>query len=485
MNALLRTAVLTQALIKKLTPQDHLADQTRATEVPDVPLPVGIPIDFRTVPVPVPVLAPVLALLLIVALLCAPMMARSQEVELDSIIAVVNDDIVLASDFNRERDNFLRQNRSNAPGDQELDKLVIERLIVQSLQLQQAELRGIRIDDNALQRTIDDMARNNNMTVAEMRDTLNKDGINFLEFRENIRKELIVSTLSRREIESNLSVSDAEVEDLLNKELVGESGFRYELEHILVKLPQQADPNLVATSLTTAQTLASEARDGVPFARLVEIQRNQGNTEIEGGNLGSRSLQEMPGLFANQVEAMQEGDVSEPLRSAAGFHILKLVGRSSLDEAGPVRVKARHILASTRNGTSSAEAKVKIDSVYQKLQAGASFESLAREFSDDPASADNGGDLGWFNRGEMVPKFEQMAFQSDTNEPLEPFVTEFGWHILEVLDQEVAENPRNQLESRARETLRRQKAEEQYQEWLTRLRGNAYVELRGFAKNLQ
>ena len=184
MNALLRTAVLTQALIKKLTPQDHLADQTRATEVPDVPLPVGIPIDFRAMPV----LAPVLALLLMVALLCAPTMARSQEVELDSIIAVVNDDIVLASDFNRERDNFLRQNRSNAPGDQELDKLVIERLIVQSLQLQQAELRGIRIDDNALQRTIDDMARNNNMTVAEMRDTLNKDGINFLEFRENIRK---------------------------------------------------------------------------------------------------------------------------------------------------------------------------------------------------------------------------------------------------------------------------------------------------------
>jgi peptidyl-prolyl cis-trans isomerase SurA len=424
------------------------------------------------------------AVTLCVALTVSPVSAQ-QEVELDSIIALVNDDIVLASDFVRERANLLRQNRAGLPRDAALDKFVIERLIVQSLQLQQAELRGIRIDDSSLQRALDDMARNNNMSVAQMRETLAKDGINFLEFRENIRKELIVSTLTRREIESNLNVSDAEVEDLLNEELAGDSGYRYELEHILVKLPQQADANLVATSLTTAQSLASEARDGVPFARLVEIQRNLGNTEIEGGNLGSRSLKEMPGLFANQVEGMQEGDVTEPLRSGAGFHVIKLVGRSSNNDAGPSRVRARHILASTRNGTSEAAAKAKIDRVYALLQDGASFESLATEFSDDPGSAANGGDLGWFNRGEMVPKFEQLAFESEPNQVSEPFNTQFGWHILEVLDQELTDNPRTQLETKARETLRRQKAEEQYEAWLTRLRDNAYVELRGFAKNFQ
>ena len=412
-------------------------------------------------------------------------MAQSNEVELDSIIAIVNDDIVLASDFVRERANLIRQNRSGTPRDSELDKLVIERLIVQSLQLQQAELRGIRIDDNSLQRALEDMARNNNMTVAQMRDTLTSDGINFLEFRENIRKELIVSTLTRREIESSLNVSDAEVEDLLNEELAGESGFRYELEHILVKMPQQADENLVAKSLTTAQSIASQARDGVPFARLVEIQRNLGNPDIEGGNLGSRSLQEMPPLFAQQVEGIQEGDVTEPLRSAAGFHVIKLVGRSSFDKAGPVRVRARHILASTRNGTSSADARAKIGRMYAQLQAGASFDQLARELSDDKGSAANGGDLGWFNRGEMVARFEQMAFESDINQLSAPFETEFGWHVIEVLDQEMTENPRNQLETRARETLRRQKAEDQYEAWLTRLRDNAYVELRGFAKNFQ
>ena len=450
MNALLRKAVSIKALLQNASPARWLAQSAAA-----------------------------------LVLLCSAAVTHAQEVELDSIIAIVNDDIVLASDFIRERGNLIRQNRSGAPKGEALDKMVIERLIVQALQLQQAELRGIRIDDNSLQRALDDMARNNNMTVSQMRDTLSKDGINFLEFRENIRKELIVSTLTRREIESNLSVSDAEVEDLLSAEMTGDAGFRYELEHILVKMPQQADSNLVESSLATAQSLASEARDGVPFAQLVETQRKLGNTEIEGGNLGSRSLQEMPGLFANQVEVMQEGDVTEPLRSAAGFHVIKLVGRSSLDQAGAVRIKARHILASTRNGTSSADAKVIIDSVYAKLQSGASFESLAKEFSDDTGSASNGGDLGWFDRGEMVPKFEQKAFQANINQVIEPFETEFGWHILEVLDQELAESPRTQLEGKARETLRRQKAEEQYESWLTRLRDNAYVELRGFAKNFQ
>jgi len=421
----------------------------------------------------------------VMLLTVAPAAAQSREIELDSIIAVVNDDIVLASDFIRERENFVRQNRSNTPRDKELDMLIIERLIVQSLQLQQARQRGIRIDDSSLQRALDDMARNNNMSVAQMREALAKDGIDFLEFRENIRKELLVSTLTRREIEAGLSVSESDVEDLMNEELAEAAGFRYELEHILVKLPQQADKNQVDTSLATAQSLASEARDGMPFARLVELQRSGGNRDIEGGNLGSRTLAEMPALFRSQVEVMQEGDVTEPLRSGAGFHVIKLVGRSSMDKSGPLRIRARHILASTRNGASSEQAKAKIDIVYARLQAGDTFEELAKEFSEDPGSAAKGGDLGWFNRGEMVSKFELMAFETNPNQLTEPFATEFGWHILEVLEQELQENPRAEMEVKARDTLRRQKAEERYQEWLTRLRDNAYVELRGFAKNYQ
>ena len=409
--------------------------------------------------------------------------AHSEEVPIDSIIAIVNDDIVLSSDFIREREVLKRQNPPNLPKGAALDKAVLERLIIQSLQIQTAERRGIRIDDASLQRAIDDMASNNNMSVTEMRETLTRDGINFLEFRENIRKELVISALTRREVETNLRVSDSEVQALVNAESNAATTSSYELDHVLIKLAQQADPELNSNALATAQQVASDGRDGIPFSRIVERLRNSGITEIEAGNLGTRTLSEMPALFANQVRGMQEGDVTEPLRSDAGFHVLTLISKT--DKVAPVkRVKARHILASTRNGRTGADAKALITDLAEKLSEGADFASLAESFSEDPSSASNGGDLGWFSRGEMVAEFEQLAFSTPTNEITAPFFTDFGWHILEVTEREVEANPRDDLESKARSRLRRQKAEEKFETWLVDLRDGAYVELRSYAKDL-
>ena len=192
----------------------------------------------------------------------------------------------------------------------------------------------------------------------------------------------------------------------------------------------------------------------------------------------------MPPLFAEQVKGMQEKDVTEPLRSAAGFHIIKLVSRSS-EIAVAKRVRARHILASTRNGRSAAEAKALITEIADKLSEGANFTQLAIEFSEDPSSAANGGDLGWFGRGEMVQNFEQLAFTTPANQITEPFFTQFGWHILEVTDKEFDVGKRDERESTVRAQLRQKKAEEKFASWLIDLRDNAYVELRGFAKALQ
>ncbi|OED43660.1 hypothetical protein AB833_03365 [Chromatiales bacterium (ex Bugula neritina AB1)] len=411
--------------------------------------------------------------------------AVSEEVLLDSIIAVVNEDIILSSEFVRERATLIRQNPPNLPKGEKLDKAVIERLIAQSLQLQKAAERGIRIDDSSLQRTLEDMARNNKMTISQMRESLNRDGINFLEFRENIRKELVISALSQREIDSNLRVSDEEVEALLDAEAAGSAGYRYELEHILVKVPQQADGETVSTALAVARSVASDARDGIPFNRVLQTQIRSGYTDIEGGNLGSRSLANMPKLFADQVKGMQIGDITEPLRSAAGFHVLQLLTKSSLDQPATIRVRARHILVSTRDGTSASAAKERITAIYNRLSEGADFAALAREVSDDKSSAAKGGDLGWFGRDEMVPRFETLAFSTEPNQLTEPFFTEFGWHVMEVTEREVEENPRSDLEARARDQLRRRKAEDKYDDWLAQLRANAYVELRGFAKNFQ
>ena len=411
-------------------------------------------------------------------------LTNAAEVALDSIIAVVNEDIVLASDFVRERETLKRQNPPNLPSGAALDKAVLERLIVQSLQIQTAERRGIRIDDNSLQRAIEDMARNNNMNVSQMREALSRDGINFLEFRENIRKELLISTLTRREIDTNLRVTDSEIEELLDTENDVNTIYSYQLDHALVRLPQQADTGLTATALSLAQQIASDGRDGIPFTRVIERLRNDGINNIEGSIIGPNPLSEMPPLFAEQVKGMQENDVTEPLRSAAGFHVIKLIARSN-EIAVAKRVRARHILASTRNGRSAAEAKALITQIAEKLSEGANFTQLASELSEDPSSAVNGGDLGWFGRGEMVQKFEQLAFATPVNQITEPFFTQFGWHIMEVTDKEFDASKQDERESTMRTQLRQKKAEEKFASWLVDLRDNAYVELRGFAKSLQ
>ena len=408
----------------------------------------------------------------------------AQETPLDSIIAVVNDDIVLTSEFLRERDTMIQQNQPGLPTGEALDQMIVERLIIQSIQLQEAERRNIRIDESGLQRALEDMARNNNMNLSQLRDSVTRDGGDFLEFREDLRKNLTISTLTRREIESNLFVSDAEVEELLSTETAKNGEFRYTLEHILVKLPQQADTRQETSALRIAQTLASRARDGEDFASLVRSERING-TDIEGGNLGSRSLSDMPALFANEMPGMQQGDVTEPLRSVAGFHILKLTARVTVSQATPSQVRARHVLVSTRGGRSNTEAQQRIREVQQKINDGEDFADIATAYSDDTSSAASGGDLGWFGPGEMVGEFEQVAFSTPVNTPSQPFKTAFGWHIVEVLEQKMEQSSSTDQAAKAREQLRQKKAEEKFQTWLTTLRDNAYVELRGFAKEYQ
>lgn len=418
-------------------------------------------------------------------LLMATQLLSADEQALDSIIAVVNDDIILATDFERERTQLLRQNLPNLPKGEALDRLVFERLIVASLQLQQARLRGIRVDDANLQRTLEDMARNNNLSLSQMREQLARDGIEFFEFRETIRKEMIISTLMRREVESNLRVSDEEVDDYLQA-TGSDNATSYELEHLLIKLPQQADDNQVENALQRARALASQARDGVPFADLVEGERTAAGNDVEGGNLGWRTVSDLPDLFAGQLPGLQAGDVTEPLRSPAGFHLLKLLDQRSQDTRQVLRVKARHILIDTRGGRSVAEARREITEVAAKLAEGRTFASLASEYSDDPNSARSGGDLGWFNSGEMVPVFERKAFSEPLNQVSEPFQTQFGWHLLEVTEREYQEAAsRDSATERARQELRQARAEERFQEWLQNLRDDAYVEFRGFGKNFQ
>lgn len=411
--------------------------------------------------------------------------ALSLETPLDTIIAVVNDDIILNSEFTREKNTMQRQNQPGLPSGEELDKLVVERLIIQSLQLQEAARRNIRIDESTLQRAIEDMASNNNVSPTQLRNQINAQGLDFLQFREDLRKNLTVTALTRQEIESNLFVSDSEVEEQLSSNTSKEGEFRYTLEHILLNLPQQADTQQEQNALRIAQTIASQARDGETFVSLVRAVRADG-IDIEGGNLGSRSLDDMPDLFARQMNGLQEGDVTEPLRSAAGYHILKLVSRTTVSQATPERVRARHVLVSTRGGSrTNTQAQQRIREIQEQLDNGVAFAQVAQTYSDDTSTAGNGGDLGWFGTGEMVQEFEQIAFSTPVNIVSQPFKTAFGWHVVEVLEQQLPEISEAAATEKVRDQLRQQKGEERFQVWLTELRDNAYVELRGFAKDFQ
>ena len=425
-----------------------------------------------------------IAALVAIFLTATSMSAVAAETSLDSIIAVVNDDIILTSEFTRERNTMIAQNQPGLPNGEELDRLVVERLIIQSIQLQEAERRNIKVDESGLQRALEEMARNNNVSLTQLRDSVTKEGLDFLEFREDLRKNLTISRLTQREIESGLFVSDAEVEELLSTEASSKGEFLYTLEHILVKLPQQADAQQDAEALGIAQNVASRGRDGENFVTIVRGERNKG-IDIEGGNLGSRSLSDMPPLFAAEMNSLQVNDVTEPLRSVAGYHILKLISRATVSQAIPDKVRARHILVSTRDGRSNTEAQQRIREVQEQINSGADFAEVARAYSDDTKSAAAGGDLGWFGMGEMVPEFEQVVISTPVNTPSQPFRTAFGWHMVEVLEQEMPENSEEDQANKARQQLRQQKGEARFQTWLRTLRDNAYVELRGFAKDYQ
>jgi len=425
-----------------------------------------------------------IAALVAIFLTATSMSAAAAETSLDSIIAVVNDDIILTSEFTRERNTMIAQNQPGLPNGEELDRLVVERLIIQSIQLQEAERRNIKVDESGLQRALEEMARNNNVSLTQLRDSVTKEGLDFLEFREDLRKNLTISRLTQREIESGLFVSDAEVEELLSTEASSKGEFLYTLEHILVKLPQQADAQQDAEALGIAQNVASRGRDGENFVTIVRGERNKG-IDIEGGNLGSRSLSDMPPLFAAEMNSLQVNDVTEPLRSVAGYHILKLISRATVSQAIPDKVRARHILVSTRDGRSNTEAQQRIREVQEQINSGADFAEVARAYSDDTKSAAAGGDLGWFGMGEMVPEFEQVVISTPVNTPSQPFRTAFGWHMVEVLEQEMPENSEEDQANKARQQLRQQKGEARFQTWLRTLRDNAYVELRGFAKDYQ
>ncbi|HUX23121.1 MAG TPA: peptidylprolyl isomerase, partial [Burkholderiales bacterium] len=362
--------------------------------------------------------------------------ARSPVVLVDRIAAVVNNDVITSGEL-AERVKMvtqqLRQQGTPLPAANLLQKQVLERMIMDRLQLQLAKETGLRVDDLQLDRTVERLAEHNKMSLTQFRQAIESDGIPFDKFREEIRNEILLSQLRQREVDDHIVVTDNEVDYFLSQQAKSPEGStEYKLSHIVLRLPEQASPEQVNRQRARAEGVLAQLRKGADFAKLA-VAFSDAPDALQGGAMGWHARDRLPDLYAKALDGMKPGEVSGILRSPAGFHILKLLDRRG--GGGPVLVEqthARHILIKTSEIVSEADAKHKLEVLRERILHGADFGELARLNSDDPSSA-NGGDLGWIYPGDTVPAFEHEMNSLKVGEISQPFKTPFGWHIVQVL----------------------------------------------------
>jgi peptidyl-prolyl cis-trans isomerase SurA len=428
-----------------------------------------------------PKIRPITLLWLVALLVVAWPQIHAEVSELDSIVAVVNDDVILRSELEEQIGALLAQ---LGPADGQLpprnvvEEQVLERLISDRLQLEAATQAGITVDDQTVARAVANIAKNNHLTLAELRDVMEADGISFSHFRDQIRQEILLARLRNQEVLSRIVVTDREVDSFLATEAAAATGrSAYHLYHILVSLPEGATPEEIQEARENAEQLVARVRAGEDFQHIA-LTRSDGRQALKGGDLGWRKASELPTIFTDVVVGMQRGDVSDPIRSASGFHIVLLDDFEGSDRQIVKQTRARHILIATSEITSDTEAQSRLQQLKARIDAGDDFADLARSHSDDKGSAIKGGDLGWVSSGDLVPRFEEKMNELSIGETSEPFRTEFGWHIVQVLERRDYDNTDDVLRSRAREAIRDRKAVEATELWLRRLRDEAYVEIR-------
>jgi peptidyl-prolyl cis-trans isomerase SurA len=404
-----------------------------------------------------------------------------QAQELDAIVAVVNDDVVLESEVARETNLVipqLEQQGTAVPPPEQLRKQVVERLILKKLQQQRAKQLGIEVEDATLMEAVTNIAARNNLSVDELKATLEAGGIRFQDFQEDTRMQILLSRLQTQEVARGVQVTDQEVDRFLEtnaSQLIPREQVR--LQHILVALPESPTPAQVAQAEKKAKGLLAKIRGGADFAA-VAAASSDGRTALQGGDLGWFEMAAVPTLMTDLARTMAPGEVTEPLRSPSGFNIIKLTDIKGGGPQSVTQIHARHILVRTNELVSDADAKTRLGQLRTRILGGDDFATLARAHSDDTGSALKGGDLGWLSPGDTVPEFEDVMNGLAPNDVSEPFQSPFGWHIVQVLERRTQDATDDLLRLKAREAIQRRKAEEATDAWLRRLRDEAYVELR-------
>jgi peptidyl-prolyl cis-trans isomerase SurA len=399
--------------------------------------------------------------------------------QLDGIIAVVNDSIITSHELDVRMHDFKRQMSNNGvslPDEAVLRRQVMERMIVDEVQLQLAKSQGIQIDDLGLNRVLENIAHNNKTTLEDMRRILQQQGVSFEVFREQTRRDLMIRELQKRMVFDRIQISEQEVNQFLEQQKQTGGNEKYHLAHILIATPENATPEDIKIAYDKAQQALANLQAGESF-REVALRYSQGRQALEGGDLGWRAANELPPLFIDAAKTLNKGEVSTPLRSASGFHIIQLVDKQN-SKVVIEQTHARHILLRSDMVTDDEQILKTLQAIKQRLDNGEDFAALAKEYSQDPGTKNNGGDLGWASDGQFVPQFEKVMNSLKPGQISEPFRSPFGWHILQVLERRQQDNTEQQQRQSAEQSLRERKADEELQLWLRRIRDEAYVEYR-------
>jgi len=401
---------------------------------------------------------------------------------LDGVAAIVNEGVVLKSELARQTEIIAERASEQGlqlPPPNVLKDQVLERLVLEQIQLQRAERVGIQISDQMLNAAIAQVAEDNGISFEQLPELLAQDGVNYGEYRREMRKQLVLDQLRRIDVTGRISVAPREIEqciaDLEDNVVVNSE---YNLSHILISVPQSATSEQFAEAEVEARYVYQQLEQGADFGEMA-VRYSDSETGLEGGNLGWRKGDQLPTLFSDVVGPMHAGDYSEPMRAVSGYHLVKVNDVRGVNQRSEIeQMKIRHILITPDEIIDDETAKQRLQEARDQIQSGEDFGELAKLLSDDPGSANSGGDMGWRGPGTFVPEFEEIANNLELSVISEPFQSRFGWHILEVVDRRTYDNTDDLKESNCVQRIRNSKLADESELWVRRLRDEAYVDIR-------
>ncbi|MDG9929710.1 MULTISPECIES: peptidylprolyl isomerase [unclassified Pseudomonas] len=407
--------------------------------------------------------------------------AQAQFQSLDRVVAIVDNDVIMYSQLDqrlREVEQTIGKRGGQLPPQDVLQQQVLERLIVENLQLQIGDRSGIRITDEELNQAMASIAERNSLTLDQFRAALARDGLSFEDAREQIRREMVISRVRQRRVAERIQVTNQEVQNFLASDLGQiQLSEEFRLANILIPVPEAASPDEIRAAAQKTAQVYDSLRGGADFAQTA-MSSSASENALEGGEIGWRKSAQLPPAFAEMIRGLSVDDITEPVRTPGGFMIVKLLEKRGGDTLVRDEVHVRHILIKPNEVRSEAETRRLVERLYQRIIAGEDFATLAKNFSEDPGSALNGGDLNWIDPNSLVPEFREVMAKTPSGQLSEPFKSPYGWHVLEVLGRRATDSSEQYREQQAMNVLRNRKYDEELQAWLRQIRDEAYVEIK-------